>query len=115
MTESNINYDFEDSDQSLSLEDNHICIPHLFENYLNSEKADNNKDIADEANIAIDKIANLQSILENKVDIVEGKQLSSNDYTDEEKSKLAHIEERAQVNLIEHIFLNSNETKIQLY
>ena len=68
-----------------------------------------NKDIADEANIAIDKIANLQSILENKVDVVEGKQLSSNDYTDEEKSKLAHIEERAQANLIEHIFLNSNE------
>ena len=68
-----------------------------------------NRDIADEANIAIDKIANLQSILENKVDVVEGKQLSTNDYTDEEKSKLAHIEERAQANLIEHIFLNSDE------
>ena len=68
-----------------------------------------NNDIADEANISINKIANLQSILENKVDIIEGKQLSSNDYTDEEKSKLAHIEERAQANLIEHVFLNNNE------
>ena len=55
MVETNINNDFEDSEKSLSLGDNHICIPHLFENYLNSEKADNNKDIADDKNNLINK------------------------------------------------------------
>ena len=49
MLETNINNDFEDSEKSLSLGDNHICIPHLFENYLNAEKSDN-KDIVDDKN-----------------------------------------------------------------
>ena len=50
MTESNINYDFEDSDKSLSLEDNPTCIPHLIEkiNSLNSEITENNKEIVDD-------------------------------------------------------------------
>ena len=50
VLETNINNDFEDSEKSLSLEDNHNCIPHLFENYLNSEKTDNNKEIVDDKN-----------------------------------------------------------------
>ena len=47
MVETNINNDFEDSDKSLSLEANHIYIPHLIENYLNN---DNNKKIVDDKN-----------------------------------------------------------------
>jgi hypothetical protein len=50
VLETNINNDFEDSEKSLSLEDNHNCIPHLFENYLNAEKTDNNKEIVDDKN-----------------------------------------------------------------
>ena len=68
-----------------------------------------NADIADEANIAISKIAHLQDILDEKVDKEEGKGLSSNNYTTEEKNKLAHIEDYARANTIEHIFLNDDE------
>jgi len=66
-------------------------------------------DISDEANIAITKIANLQTILSSKVDKIDGKQLSTNDYTDEEKQKLLNIEENAQRNIIEHIYVNGTE------
>lgn len=68
-----------------------------------------NADISDEANISQDKIANLTTDLSNKVDVVEGKGLSSNDYTTEEKDKLDSIESGAQVNVIEHIFVNDTE------
>lgn len=68
-----------------------------------------NADIADEANISQSKIYGLEDALQNKVNKVEGKQLSTNDYTNEEKSKLNLIEERAQVNIIEHILLNGVE------
>ncbi len=44
--------------------------------------------------------------LNSKVDAVEGKGLSANDYTDEEKAKLAGIEDSAQVNVIEVAKLN---------
>ena len=69
-----------------------------------------NADIAENANISQSKIDGLSSALENKVDKVEGKQLSTNDYTTEEKTKLEEIEEGAQVNLIEHILVNDVET-----
>lgn len=44
--------------------------------------------------------------INNKVDQVAGKQLSTNDYTTEEKSKLAGIEAGAEVNVIETIKVN---------
>jgi hypothetical protein len=44
---------------------------------------------------------------ENKVDKVEGKGLSSNDYTSAEKSKLAGIQENAQVNEVTTTILNN--------
>ena len=66
-------------------------------------------DIHPDANIAQSKIANLTTDLNSKVDKIEGKGLSSNDYTTEEKQKLADIEDAAQVNLIEHIFVNDRE------
>ena len=42
----------------------------------------------------------VQEALDEKVDAVEGKGLSSNDYTDAEKTKLANIEAGAQVNVV---------------
>ena len=68
-----------------------------------------NADISEDANIAQSKIAELPETLENKVDKIEGKGLSSNDYTDSEKDKLEEIEEGAQANIIEHITLNDTE------
>ena len=66
-------------------------------------------DIDTEANIAQSKIAGLQDALAGKVDKEAGKGLSTNDYTTEEKQKLASIEEGAQKNAIEHILLNEVE------
>ena len=68
-----------------------------------------NSDIADDAEIDQSKIANLISNLSGKVDKVQGKQLSANDYTDEEKQKLNGIEEEAQKNIIEHVYVNGTE------
>ena len=52
MVEANINYDFEDSDKSLSIEDNPTCIPHLIEkiNSLKSEINEKNEEIVDDKN-----------------------------------------------------------------
>lgn len=47
-----------------------------------------------------------KSALANKVDKVAGKGLSENDYTTVEKTKLAGIEANAQVNVLEGIILN---------
>ena len=66
-------------------------------------------DISADAAISISKIANLSDILSTKVNIIEGKQLSTNDYTNEEKSKLEGIEIGAERNLIQHIFVNDRE------
>ena len=68
-----------------------------------------NADIADEANISISKIYNLSDLLNTKVDKVDGKSLSTNDFTTEYKQKLDDIEENAQRNLIEHIYINGTE------
>lgn len=69
-------------------------------------------DIDAEADIQQSKILNLTSTLAQKVDKVAGKQLSSNDYTNEEKNKLEGIQTGAQVNTIEHIFVNDIERPI---
>lgn len=68
-----------------------------------------NADISENANISINKIEGLTDLLATKVDKVEGKSLTSNDFTDEDKEKLDNIEDGAQVNAIEHVFLNDNE------
>ncbi len=66
-------------------------------------------DISPDAAIQQSKIANLEETFASKVDKVEGKTLTSNDFTDELKEKLDNIDEGAQRNVIEHIFLNSEE------
>ena len=68
-----------------------------------------NVDIDPDAEIEQSKIVNLAQTFDTKVDKVEGKTLTSNDFTNELKQKLDEIEEGAQRNTIEHIFLNNNE------
>lgn len=67
------------------------------------------RDISDTADISQSKIYNLIADLDSKVDKEEGKKLSSNDYTNEEKNKLAGIEDNAQCNVIEHVYVNGTE------
>ena len=83
MTESNINYDFEDSDKSLSLEDNPTCIPHLIEKIksLNSEITENNKEIVDDRiNILNNKEKSFKKIgvesFDEKTFFIENKNIS---------------------------------------
>lgn len=73
-----------------------------------------NADIDPEANIQQSKILNLQEDLADKVDKETGKGLSTNDYTNEDKGKLANIEDNAQRNVIEHILLNGTEAQAQV-
>lgn len=68
-----------------------------------------NADIADDANIAQSKIVDLVSDLDSKVDKEDGKGLSSNDFTTEYKNKLDDIEDNAQRNVIEHVYVNGYE------
>lgn len=65
-------------------------------------------DINADAAIQQSKIANLAETFATKVNIEEGKSLTSNDFTNEYKTKLDNIEEDAQQNTIENIFLNGN-------
>ena len=53
-----------------------------------------------------------QAALDNKVDKEDGKGLSSNDYTDEEKTKLASIANGAQVNVIEGVKVNGSAVSL---
>ena len=68
-----------------------------------------NVDIAEDAEISVNKIFGLDQLLNAKVDKIDGKGLSSNDFTDELKQKLEDIGINAETNVIEHIFLNDNE------
>lgn len=66
-------------------------------------------DIAVDAAIQQSKIAGLDTTFNTKVDKVEGKSLTSNDFTDELKEKLENIDSGAEVNTIEHILVNGTE------
>lgn len=55
---------------------------------------------------------NIDDLDNNKVDKIEGKGLSSNDYTNEEKTKLEGIETNAEVNIIEDIKVNNTSQSI---
>lgn len=69
-------------------------------------------DISPDAEIQQSKIAGLADTFDTKVDKIEGKTLTSNDFSDELKDKLDNIQDGAQVNAIEHIFVNSEEASI---
>ena len=68
-------------------------------------------DISENANIQQHKIAGLTDALSSKVDKVEGKTLTSNDFTDELKQKLEDIGTNAETNVIEHIMVNDVEVR----
>ena len=71
-----------------------------------------NADIAENANIDQSKIENLIETLAEKVTVEEGKGLSTNNYSDEDKEKLDALDPNAQENIIEHIFLNNTELEV---
>ena len=79
------------------------------ENYTNLDTrvSANTKDIADLTQTVQDDYKEINDhitdLYNKKVDKVEGKELSTNDFTDELKSKLENIEDTAQVNIIESI------------
>ena len=56
--------------------------------------------------------ASIKTGLDKKVDKVEGKQLSTNDYTTTEKNKLADVAEGAQVNVLEAVKVNGASLEI---
>ena len=56
--------------------------------------------------------ANIKTGFGKKVDKVEGKQLSTNDYTTTEKNKLADVAEGAQVNVLEAVKVNGESLEI---
>lgn len=59
-----------------------------------------------------ESVKSLSGAIETKVDKVTGKQLSTEDYTSEEKSKLAGIAAGAQVNVLEGIQVNSEDVAL---
>ena len=63
-------------------------------------------DVAANAAIQQSKISGLTAALNNKVDKVDNKQLSTNDYTNADQTKLTGIEAGAQVNTVESVSLN---------
>ncbi len=70
------------------------------------------KEIADYIAAHEEVTTALNAAIGNKVDKVEGKDLSTNDYTTEEKNKLAGIAEGAQVNVIEQIKVNGSAQSV---
>jgi len=64
-----------------------------------------------DGNVSFDDLG-VTALLDEKVDKEEGKTLSSNDYTDEERNKLAGIEEGSQENIIEEVLVNGSPVEI---
>ena len=62
--------------------------------------------------VSQNKVTGLSDALAGKVSVEAGKVLSSNDYTNEEKSKLAGVEAGAQANVIEVIKINGVDAPI---
>ena len=54
----------------------------------------------------------IKSALDEKVDIVQGKGLSTNDYTDADKQKLSGVDTGAEVNVIDAITVNGTSTTV---
>ena len=79
----------------------------------NSLKVGNGKDRwLDIPYLFQDDIDKLVILLDEKVDKEDGKSLSSNDYTDEERNKLAGIEDGSQENVIEEVLVNGSSVEI---
>ena len=62
--------------------------------------------------VSQDKVTDLTTALDSKVDKVEGKGLSTNDFTNELKTKLNGIQAEAQTNVLESVKLNGQALPI---
>lgn len=60
----------------------------------------------------IEAISGLEEALHGKVNIEAGKLLTSNDFTNEYKEKLDSVEKNAEVNIIEHIWVNGEPQEV---
>lgn len=63
--------------------------------------------------VSTDDGSAVQTILDGKVDKVEGKTLSSNDYTDTEKTKLTNIEEGANKTIVDEALSTTSTNPVQ--
>jgi len=79
---------------------------------LQQDISDLQQDISDLQSSVEDAQNDIDSLNENKVDKVPGKGLSTNDYTTEEKEKLAGIAAGAQVNVLEGVKVDGTELPI---
>ena len=83
---------------------------------LNTRISANTKDITDLTQTVQDDYKEINShitdLYNKKVDKVEGKELSTNDFTNELKTKLENIETTAQVNIIESISVDGVQQTI---
>lgn len=83
-------------------------------NSIDYEKINNKPQINSvelDGNVSFDDLG-ITALLDEKVDKEDGKSLSSNDYTDEERNKLAGIEDGSQENVIEEVLVNGSPVKI---
>lgn len=103
-------------DFTTELKDKLVALPaEAEENYIKSVSEEFS--VSQEGKLAMEaieqsKVAGLPEALSAKVEKVEGKGLSTNDFTDEYKTKLDGIENGANVNLIETVKLNGAALKI---
>lgn len=83
-------------------------------NSIDYEKLNNKPQINSvelDGNVSFEDLG-LTALLDEKVDKEDGKSLSSNDYTDEERNKLAGIEAGSQENVIEEVLVNGFPVEI---
>ena len=94
-----------------------LYVPQGVEGTTNYERLNNKPMISGvelEGNKTLDELGAASLIeLMNKVDIVPGKSLSSNDYTNNEKSKLSNIEEGATRTLIDSLLSTDSNNPVQ--
>lgn len=80
---------------------------HTYKNVTNINLSD------DLASIDVSYKKDVETITKNCVQKEDGKELSSNDYTDAEKEKLTNIEEKAEVNIVESIKKNGVALEVE--
>lgn len=83
-------------------------------NSIDYEKLNNKPQINSvelDGNVSFEDLG-LTDLLDEKVDKEEGKSLTSNDYTDEDREKLANIDEGAEVNVIDDVMVNGTSVPV---
>ena len=78
----------------------------VIENAINEDRNNLNIEILNRTNADTELQKNIETLFANKVEIENGKGLSTNDFTDILLNKVNSIEDKAQVNKIEKIFVD---------